>query len=87
MTEQKQASPRPWKHILVKIGRCDCNTMQDRNGDPVLGTAENVPLIVRAVNAYDKMREALEAIIAECPNPKLPYGNAIVGIARAALEE
>jgi len=42
------------------------------------------------INKYDykelaKLRKALEEIIEQCPNPKLPYGCAVVDIAKKAL--
>jgi hypothetical protein len=40
---------------------------------------------LQAENA--RLREALEQIVAECPNPTLPYGQAVVDIAKAALGE
>jgi hypothetical protein len=33
------------------------------------------------------LRAALQDIIEQCPNPKTPYANAIVNIAREALKE
>lgn len=57
--------------------------------------AENV-LLKQVVVARDKqikelkfeienLKVALQQIIEECPNPKLPYGNKIVEIAKFAL--
>jgi len=42
------------------------------------------------INKYDfkeviRLRQALKEIIEQCPNPKLPYGCAVVDIAKKAL--
>lgn len=34
----------------------------------------------------EKLKNALTKIIEECPNPKLPYGVAVVEIAKVALK-
>lgn len=46
---------------------------------------EDAAFIVQACNNFDALREALEAIIDECPKPKLPYGVRVVEIVQAAL--
>ena len=38
-----------------------------------------------AQQVIDRLVKALEAITEECPSPKLPYGMAVVRIARKAL--
>jgi len=50
---------------------------------------ENVELHYRIAELEiekERLKEALQKIIDECPHPKLPYGNAIVEIARRALK-
>ncbi len=39
----------------------------------------------RLLKAAPDLLAALRAIVAECPNPKLPYGARVVEIARAAI--
>lgn len=40
---------------------------------------------VRLEHKIKLLREALQAIIDECPEPKLPYGKKVVEIAKNAL--
>lgn len=51
-----------------------------------ISTARDAELIVHQHKHFDQMREALQAIIDECPNPKYGYGNNVVTIARAVLK-
>ena len=46
----------------------------------------NAAFICRAANSYDEMLKALCGIVAEYPDPKLPYGKRIVEIARYAIK-
>jgi len=49
----------------------------------------DTPLIreVEIADAVRELREALQDIIDECPEPKLPYGKHVVEIAQKALRE
>lgn len=41
----------------------------------------------RLLAQNEMLRKALKDIVDECPNPKLPYGLSVAGIALAALEQ
>lgn len=43
--------------------------------------------VVRLEAENRALKLAMQAIIDECPNPKLPYGIAVVNIARSALSQ
>lgn len=48
---------------------------------------EVASIIASKAGDVTKMREALVAIIEECPSPKRPYGMRVVELARTAIAE
>jgi len=52
----------------------------------ISGATDGAPIATaRLIAAAPDLADALRQIIAQCPNPKLPYGMNVCEIARAAL--
>jgi hypothetical protein len=77
----KQATPRPWKfhlgrganprfHIQTTAGYQVASTLEISRFKPeATGQESAAELIVRAVNSFEAMREALKGLLREAPEP------------------
>ena len=76
------------KRLNVKVGDLFVvvKVREDRI-DPASYRHVRTMEISRTNRPVNTLLSALKDIIAECPNPKLPYGIRIVEIAQAAIEQ
>jgi hypothetical protein len=77
----------PWMADSIDCLRHTTGTdMDDSDYIGDIDKPDDAAFIVQCVNSHDDLLDALREIIAECPDPKLPYGIRVVEIAKAAIE-
>ena len=70
------------------MGYCkECNIVHANLDCQLCEVRAQIEQLRKIVKAAPTMLEALKKIVSECPNPKLPYGVAIVEIAQAAIDK